>query len=188
MKIVCVYNNFIDCDDELPKFYMKPDSSLLLKNRPLFIEDDKRFVCQVSPVIRIERLGKNIQEKFASLYYSHISAGLIFTPIDILNRQIEKSLPWELATNYDNTSAVGDFFDKENLHDLSLKINDNISTMNTDDWKFSINECISTISRNMTLRTGDLIFVALGERFPIKIDDVVEAGFEDKTKIRCVVK
>jgi 2-keto-4-pentenoate hydratase/2-oxohepta-3-ene-1,7-dioic acid hydratase in catechol pathway len=144
MKIICVDKNFS---------YLKPDSALLLHNRPYFLPDNtKDLRCQISPLVKIERLGKCIQAKFAKKYYLEMAIGIILTPVD---------LPINEAICWDNTAVMSSFERIDNFDTLeySLKINDvEIEKKVIDSWQNGIDNAIENVSRNMTLRTGDLIF------------------------------
>ncbi|GHV36060.1 2-hydroxyhepta-2,4-diene-1,7-dioate isomerase [Bacteroidia bacterium] len=144
MKIICV---------DKREFYLKPDSALLLRNRPYFFPDNTRDLrCQISPLIKIERLGKCIQAKFAKKYYSEMAIGIILTPVDI---------PINEAVCWDNTAVLSGFERIDNFDkcEYSLKINGmEIEKKIIDDWQNGIDNAIENISRNMTLRTGDIVF------------------------------
>jgi 2-keto-4-pentenoate hydratase/2-oxohepta-3-ene-1,7-dioic acid hydratase in catechol pathway len=144
MKIICV---------DKQSFYLKPDSALLLRNRPYFLPDDtKDLRCKISALVKIERLGKCIQAKFAKKYYSEIAIGIVFTPVD---------LPECEAIVWDHTAALSDFvkIDGINQMEYSMKINGiEIERKVFDDWQNVIDNAIEKVSRNMTLRTGDIVF------------------------------
>ena len=78
MKILCIGRNYVDHIKELnnqipgePVIFSKPDSALLLKNKPFFIpEFAKDFHHEVEVVVKINRLGKNIAPEFAHRYYN----------------------------------------------------------------------------------------------------------------------
>jgi 2-keto-4-pentenoate hydratase/2-oxohepta-3-ene-1,7-dioic acid hydratase in catechol pathway len=76
MKIICIGRNYTDHIKELenerpqePVIFLKPDTSLLLKNQPFFIpafSEDVHY--EVEVLVRINRIGKHIQEKFSHKY------------------------------------------------------------------------------------------------------------------------
>ena len=105
MKIICIGRNFAEHAKELgndkpsvPVIFLKPDTALLRNNDPFFLPDfSKEIHHEVELVIKITRLGKNIQPKFAHKYYSEIGLGIDFTARDIQFELREKGLPWEKA-------------------------------------------------------------------------------------------
>ncbi len=173
MKIICIGRNYADHAKELkneipeePIFFLKPDSALLINNRPFyypFISDDVQYETEL--VIRISRVGKNIQEEYASDYYDAIGLGIDFTARDIQKKCIKNGLPWEIAKGFDRSAPIGEEFlskdefkDVKNI-DFSLKINGEVVQKgNSKDVIFSFDRVISYISKFMTLKMGDLIF------------------------------
>jgi 2-keto-4-pentenoate hydratase/2-oxohepta-3-ene-1,7-dioic acid hydratase in catechol pathway len=115
-------------------------------------------------VVKICKLGKNIQEKFASRYYDEISIGIDFTARDLQSSLKTKGLPWELAKAFDGSAPVGEFVHKKDLPDLNnlqFSLNKNgreVQTGTTADMIFSIDYIISFVSQYFTIKKGDLIF------------------------------
>lgn len=126
MKIICIGRNYVKHAQELqhdvptePVFFMKPDSALLKDNKPFFLPDfSKEIHHEIELVIKISKLGKNIEAKFAHRYYAEIGLGIDFTARDVQRTLIEKGLPWEKAKAFDSSAVLGKFLDKEELGDL----------------------------------------------------------------------
>ncbi|MEZ4722243.1 MAG: fumarylacetoacetate hydrolase family protein [Flavobacteriales bacterium] len=171
MKIVCIGRNYVDhakeLNNEVPKepvIFMKPDTCLLPKKNPFFIPDFTSEVHhELELVVRINRLGKNIEERFANRYYDEISVGIDFTARDIQSELKSKGLPWEKAKAFDASAPIGDWVKVgsrkiQNL-DIELKKNGAIAQKgNTKDMLFSVDRLIAEISRYFTLKIGDIIF------------------------------
>ncbi len=152
-------------DLEEPIFFMKPDTALLQGGRPFFLPDFSEEVhYEVEVVVKIDRLGKNIAERFAHRYYSEVTVGIDFTARDLQRRQKERGLPWEIAKGFDNSAAIGTFVPKSDFEDLSnlnfhLDINgQTVQQGNTSDMIYTVDKIISYISRFYTLKTGDILF------------------------------
>ena len=172
MKIICVGRNYVDHAKELknevpkePVIFLKPDTALLPKRNPFFIpgfSDDVHHELEL--VVRINRLGKSIEERFASRYYHEVSVGIDFTARDVQSSLKSKGLPWEKAKAFDGSAPVGSFVDLKSLGDiqqLDIKLEKNGSVVqegNTRDMLFSVDKVISHVSQYMTLKIGDLIF------------------------------
>ena len=78
---------------EQPVIFMKPDSAVLLKKRPFYIPDWTDNVhYEMEVVIKINRIGKNIQRKFAYKYYEELTGGIDFTARDVQSKCKEKKL------------------------------------------------------------------------------------------------
>ena len=203
MKIFCVGRNYADHAKELkndlptvPVIFMKPDTALLRENTPFYYPDfSKDIHHEVELVVKIDREGKNIQEKFASKYYNEIGIGIDFTARDLQNELKSKGLPWEIAKGFNGSAGLSSFVPKtdfaalDNLK-ISLSINAEIKQSgNTHDMIFSIDKVIEYISQFFTLKKGDLIYTGTPAGVgPIKIGDKIECFLEDRKMLECEVK
>ncbi|MEG1622914.1 MAG: fumarylacetoacetate hydrolase family protein [Alistipes sp.] len=176
MKIICIGRNYTEHVKELhdggaiptePIFFMKPDTALLRNNDPFYIPDfskDLHYECEL--VVRINRVGRSIEERFASRYYDQVGLGIDFTARDIQREAIAKGLPWEQAKAFDHSAALSPEFipladvggEVQNLH-FELKIDDQIRQRGaTADMIFTVNHLISYVSHYVTLKIGDLLY------------------------------
>ena len=86
MKIICIGRNYIKHVQELgnktpkePLFFLKPETSIQPRKHPFFIPKFSNNIhYEVELVLKIEKTGKNIEEKFAHKYYSEIGLGIDF--------------------------------------------------------------------------------------------------------------
>jgi len=193
MKIICIGRNYVAHAKELnnevpttPVFFMKPDSALVISNRPFFYPDFSNDVHhELELVIRIDRLGRSIEEKYAHKYFSEIGLGVDFTARDLQAKQKEKGLPWEIAKGFDYSAPISEFFSIKkfkDIHNLSFNLDLNGNTVqdgNSSLMIFSYEKIISYVSRFMTLKTGDLIFTGTPAGVgPVAINDRLEAYLE----------
>jgi acylpyruvate hydrolase len=203
MKIICIGRNYIDHAKELnspvpdkPIFFMKPDSALVIRNRPFFYPDFSSNVHhEIEVVVKIDRLGRSIEQKFASRYYSEIGLGVDFTARDLQNEYKDKGLPWEISKGFDYSAPVSRFFPVSgfgDIHRLKFRLDINGKTAqsgNTSDMIFSFEKIIAYVSGFMTLKTGDLIFTGTPAGVgPVKIGDRLEAWLEDQKVMDFPVK
>jgi 2-keto-4-pentenoate hydratase/2-oxohepta-3-ene-1,7-dioic acid hydratase in catechol pathway len=204
MKIVCIGRNYVDHAKELnnavpeePVFFMKPDSSLLRNNDPFYLPDWTREVHhEIELVIKINRLGKNIEKRFAHRYYDEIGLGIDFTARDIQNKLKDKGLPWEKAKAFDQSAVLSNtFIDKAVFPDpenIGFKLNINKSLVQKGSSKlmiFSFDEIISHVSKYVTLKIGDLIYTGTPAGVgPVKIGDHLEGYLEDKKLLDFMIK
>jgi 2-keto-4-pentenoate hydratase/2-oxohepta-3-ene-1,7-dioic acid hydratase in catechol pathway len=204
MKIICIGRNYIDHARELdnpvpdkPVFFLKPDTALLRRNRPFYYPDfsqDIHFECEL--VVRISKLGKNIQKKFAHTYYREIGIGIDFTARDLQAGAKAKGLPWEIAKAFDNSAPLSmDFLpvsEFKDIHSIAFRLEKNGKTVqegNSADMIFDIDELIAYISRFFTLKTGDLIFTGTPAGVgPVSIGDQLQAFIADRRMLRCEIK
>ncbi|AZQ43845.1 fumarylacetoacetate hydrolase family protein [Nonlabens ponticola] len=173
MKIICIGRNYAKHIEELdnerpvePVVFMKPDTSILLDKNPFFIPEFSNDVHhEVEVVVKINRLGKHIDKKFAHKYYQEIGLGIDFTARDVQQRCKEQGLPWEKAKAFDGATVVSrKFIDKNDLGDLGqldFQLHKNGELQqdgNTSHMLWNIDEIIAYVSTFFTLKIGDLIF------------------------------
>ncbi|WP_121666291.1 fumarylacetoacetate hydrolase family protein [Mesonia aquimarina] len=204
MKIICVGRNYAKHIDELknekptdPVLFLKPDTSVLLKKQPFFIPDFSSNVhYEVEVLVRIKKVGKFIQEKFAHKYYDQISLGIDFTARDLQQKLKEKGLPWEKAKGFDGAAVIGQhWFSKENftnIQSLSFHLEKNGETVqqgNTEQMIYKIDQLIAYISQFFTLKIGDVIFTGTPAGVgPVEKNDRLEGFIEQKSVFAIDVK
>lgn len=173
-----------------PTIFMKSDSSLLKDGKPFFIPDfSSEIHYETELVVRIDRLGKNIAERFANRYYNEVTVGIDFTARDLQNRLRAEGLPWEISKSFDNSAVVGEFISKEQAGDIQhigfhLDINGKtVQAGNTADMLFGVDRIIAYVSRFFTLKIGDLIYTGTPAGVgPVKIDDHLQ-GYIGQQKL-----
>jgi 2-keto-4-pentenoate hydratase/2-oxohepta-3-ene-1,7-dioic acid hydratase in catechol pathway len=203
MKIICIGRNYIDHAKELdnpvpekPVFFMKPDSALVIKNRPFFYPDFSSDVHhEIELVIKINRLGRSIDEKYAHRYYNQYALGVDFTARDLQSECKKKGLPWEIAKGFDYSAPISKFIslgEADDIQNIDFRLDidgHNVQKGNTRDMIFSVNKIISYVSKFMTLKTGDLIFTGTPAGVgPVKIGNKLEAYAGDEKLLDFYVK
>ncbi len=173
-----------------PVYFMKPDSALVIRNRPFFYPDFSSNVHhEIEIVLKINRLGKSISPDFARRYFSEIALGVDFTARDIQSECRKKGLPWEIAKGFDYSAPISRFIpvtEFEDIHNIDFRLDingKNVQSGNTADMIFSFEKIIAYVSRFMTLKTGDLIFTGTPEGVgPVNKGDRLE-GFIGERKM-----
>lgn len=203
MKIICIGRNYTDHIAELenekpenPVVFLKPDTAILLKGQPFFIPEFSQDVHhEVEVLVRINRIGKHIQPKFASKYYDEISLGIDFTARDLQAQLKAKGLPWEKAKGFDGAAVVGKWIAKGELppvDKLNFALNKNNETVqesNTALMLWKIDELIAYISQFFTLKIGDIIFTGTPAGVgPVAINDVLVGELEGRELFNIKVK
>ena len=202
MKIVCIGRNYADHAKEMnaplptePVFFMKPDTALLPPGTDFYIPDftsDLHYECEL--VVKIKKVGKNIQVKFAGDYYEEVTLGIDFTARDLQTRCKEKSLPWEIAKAFDNSAPIGRFVNKAdiNVADFQFYLKKNgeqVQHGKSQDMIFAIDELIAYVSRFVTLKTGDLLFTGTPAGVgPVQIGDKLEAFLGTEKLLELAIK
>ena len=203
MKIICIGRNYADHAKEMnspvptkPMFFMKADISVLRPGTPFFYPDfskDIHFECEV--VVKINRVGKNIAEKFAHKYYDEIGLGIDFTARDLQKICKEKGHPWEIAKSFEGSAPISrDFIPKPelNLEDIQFRLEQNGEIKQqgtTADLIFSIDHLIAYVSKFMTLKKGDLIYTGTPAGVgPVQIGDELKGFIGEREMFTVKIK
>ncbi len=203
MKIICIGRNYTKHIEELnnerpdePVVFMKPDSAILLKQHPFVIPEFSEDIHhELEVIVKINKVGKYIEPKFAHKYYDEISVGIDFTARDLQQKLKDKGLPWEKAKAFDGSAVVGDFVSKsdfKSLENLNFEMKNNGVTVQRGDTSFmlwKIDELIAYVSQFFTLKIGDIIFTGTPEGVAaVRPDDVLEGFLEGNKLFRIQVK
>ena len=203
MKIICIGRNYTKHIEELqnerpeePVIFMKPDSAVLLKQHPFIVpefSDDIHH--EIELIVKISKVGKYIDAKFAHKYYDEISVGIDFTARDLQQKLKDKGLPWEKAKAFDGSAVLGDFIAKnqfETLENLTFELTKNGETAqkgNSNLMLWKIDELIAYVSQFFTLKIGDIIFTGTPEGVAVvRTNDVLEGFLEGQKLFRIQVK
>jgi len=203
MKIICIARNYAAHAKELnnplpekPVIFLKPDSSLIIRNKPFFIPEwSTQMDYETELVYKIGKVGKYIDEKYALSYISEVTLGIDFTERALQGELKSKGLPWELSKSFDGSAVIGHFLKPDTLKngkDIEFRMEKNGTTVqhaHSSEMIFSMAKIISFVSRYFTLKTGDLIFsgtpqgvgsVAIGDRLTGFIEDKQMFAFNIK--------
>ena len=203
MKIICIGRNYVNHIEELknerpdePVIFLKPDTAVLPKKFPFVIPEFSNEVQhEIEILVKITKVGKYIDAKFAHKYYDEIGLGIDFTARDLQNKLKEKGLPWEKAKAFDGSAVIGDFVSKKlfsSTENITFELKKNEKTVqkgNTGNMLWKIDEIIAHVSQYFTLKKGDIIFTGTPEGVAaVKPDDVLEGFIEDKKLLRLQIK
>ena len=172
MKLICIGRNYTEHIKELenekpidPVVFLKPDTAILLKRQPFFVPDFSDDVHhEVEVLVKINKVGKHIDRKFAHKYYDEIGLGIDFTARDLQSQLKAKGLPWEKAKAFDGSAVVGKWLSKsnfKNVNDINFNLHKNdtiVQDGNTGLMLWKIDELIEYVSKYFTLKIGDIIF------------------------------
>ncbi len=172
MKLICIGRNYTKHIEELenekpkdPVVFLKPDTAILLKKQPFFIPDFSNDVHhEVEILVKINKVGKHINRKFAHKYYDEISLGIDFTARDLQSELKAKGLPWEKAKAFDGAAVIGKWLPKnafKDVNNISFSLRKNnaiVQDGNTNLMLWKIDELIEYVSKYFTLKIGDIIF------------------------------
>lgn len=203
MKLICIGRNYTEHIAELenekpthPVVFLKPDTAILLKKQPFFIPEFTNNVHhEVEVLVKINRLGKYIDKKYAHKYYNEIGLGIDFTARDLQSELKSHGLPWEKAKAFDGAAVIGNWLVKDDFEDVNaiqftLEKNDEIVQVgNTSHMLWKINELIEYVSKYFTLKIGDIIFTGTPAGVgSVKKNDKLKGFIDDKLLFSINVK
>jgi 2-keto-4-pentenoate hydratase/2-oxohepta-3-ene-1,7-dioic acid hydratase in catechol pathway len=202
MKIICIGRNYAKHIEELanerptnPVVFMKPDSAILPKRNPFFIPPFSNDVHhEVEILVKINKVGKHIQQKFAHKYYDEIGLGIDFTARDVQSKCKEKGLPWEKAKAFDGSAVIGEFYPKSefNLEEIKfqlLKNDEVVQDGNSTAMLWKIDELIAYVSQYFMLKKGDIIFTGTPSGvYKVEENDVLVGMLEGREAFKIKVK
>ncbi len=204
MKILAVGMNYAAHNKELhdslfyqePVIFSKPESALIREGKPFFIPDfAERFDYEAELVVRINRLGKDVSERFAHRYYDEVTVGIDFTARDLQQKLRAQGLPWDICKGFDGGAAVGRFVNKATLppvQDLHLRLDIDGRTVqqgHTACMLHTVDQIVACCSRFFTLKTGDLIFTGTpAGTGPVHEGERLEGYLEDQLLLELRVK
>ncbi len=197
MKIICVGRNYAEHIEELnnatprePVLFLKPDTAIVLKKQAFFIPEFSNNVHhEVEILVKINRVGKHIDKKFAYKYYDEIGLGIDFTARDLQSELKEKGLPWEKSKGFDGSAVIGKFLPKStfsNVNDINFRLekNDKLQQSgNTSLMLWKIDALIEYISKYFTLKIGDVIFTGTPSGVAKVISNDTLTGFIENTEV-----
>ena len=208
MKIICIGRNYSEHAKELgnaipnkPVIFMKPETAILKNGEPFYYPDFSQDVHhEVEILLKINKMGKNIEEKFAHKYYDEIGIGIDFTARDLQSKLKAKGLPWDLAKGFNGSAPISEFVPKSKFADLKnlnfhLDIRNEAGETqtrqqgNTSMMLFTFDYIIAFVSKYFTLKSGDIIFTGTPAGVSaVKAGDQLTAFIEGEKMLEFEVK
>ncbi|MCU0323863.1 MAG: fumarylacetoacetate hydrolase family protein [Spirosomaceae bacterium] len=203
MKIICIGRNYAEHIKELnnerpdePVIFTKPDTAILKDGEAFYYPDFSSDIHhEVEIIVKINKMGKNIEEKFAHKYYEEIGIGIDFTARDIQSKLKSKGLPWDLAKGFNGSAPISEFVPKTKFADLknlnfNLLVNGDVKQAgNTSMMLYPIDTIIAFVSKYFTLKVGDIIFTGTPAGVgAVKVGDKLEAAIEGEKMLEFEVK
>ena len=158
---------------------MKSDSSLLNQGKPFFLPDGSEDIRQCPCVVlRINRLGRSIAPQFAVRYYDAMAYGIDFQANDFLRQGMTTE-----GLAFDGALCVGEWMPPAVFRTLPGTL------INEIEQALPIGQAIAQISRTMTLRMGDILYIDLPkEALPVKREDVIQYEHDEQPLLYCRIK
>lgn len=192
-----------------PTLFLKPETAWLRPDWPFYIPDFSNEVeYETELVVRINRLGKSIPERYAYRYYEEVTLGIDFTCRDLQRQLKAKGLPWEISKGFDNSAFCGEWVklkdlgiirqgegptpSEKTIQDLHFEMQLNGETRQvgwTGDMLHTVDRIISYASRFYNLKMGDLIFTGTPKGVGrVHEGDLITAQLEGKQVLECRIR
>lgn len=176
MKIICIENTH---DSELSYLTVRSDSSVLRNNDNFYMPNfSQKMECSVGYYLRVTRLAKCINSKFASRCYDTVGVAAAFTAQDVVERNCARGLPCDEAYCFDKSIALSpDTVTPDTIGEGTLKIaiGEILSAeISVDELHKLLDSALTQASVLTTLKTGDIVYIAVKGPIPVAIGNSVE--------------
>lgn len=181
MKLIALHRHPSQPVATFPDLDIIPDSAITIPGRgPIFIPDfAQRWRGSLMIGLRISRLGKGMEARFASRYYDAMTLILRLRP------EPELSFPGALASAFDGCIGRGEWFPipSDPSEPLTITAGDLAVTLTPEELAFD--RAVAAAGRYLTLRDGDILASAtLPVDFPLVSGDIIEASIGGQPCLR----
>lgn len=155
-------------------FDFHPDSALLLPGRPLFYPDfGGEWMAHPMLAVRLCRLGKHVDIKFASRYYDALSPAFMIRPCDRAGFAEGELSGMDCSITHGDWLTPAELIDKMVLtcEDRSIPVH-----YSSED----IERAVSAASRLTTIKMGDILLLPLGDPLPLRTRSRFIVTLEDR--------
>lgn len=177
MKTIAVVNNLKSEDSELKKklrnkfglcWTSLADNALSQSDKPFFVPDfAPEFSAAPALGVKICRLGKSVETRFASRYRREFTGCISFRAETLAHDLASAGLPQDMALSFDKSLFTGKFLPASILNDscrLEMIVDGSVAaSFFVSDLICSVDEVISAVSNDNTIKIGDIIIPALPE-------------------------
>ena len=178
MKAI-VFENKYDGSAPMADFhpwYVVADSALSNSGKPFYIpEYCGDAAVKVGIAVKISKLGKYIEPRFAPRYFKEYAPILHFVLPEMMKALEERKMPVSPAVSFDKSIIAGDWIPcNEDLPAINLVLE--LNGHNAKEWKYEtdIEVLIHEFSKMNTLKMGDVIIPPLSEGIVIKQGDFLQ--------------
>ena len=190
MKIVCIHNALASGEDLW--LTERSDSSVLRNNDNFYMPTfSSNMQCTVGYMLRVTRLAKCMNEKFASRCYDAVGVAAAFVAQDIVERNCTLGRPCGEAYCFDKSIAVSPESVAPDAVDegaLDIKIGNSQCSTKLSDIKISLDKALVKASELLTLKMGDIIYIAATESLTPQIGDNIQVSLNGVELLNFEVK
>lgn len=171
-------------------WYFLADSAVSNTGKPFYLPEFKGAVTvSPAPAVKINRLGKSIQERFASRYYSEVAPAVHFRLPEYRVRLQAKGFSTDPAVSFDRSLMVGEFLPVDEVREMSILINGEEKVLfDTTDLRRETDTSIAMVSRSDTIKMGDYLIPRTFGEIPLKEGDYVEMRVNGEKSFHVKIK
>lgn len=180
MKIIVFTDNYgVSAGSDTLAWYLVADSALINTGKPFFIPDDAGVVtATLLPALKITRLGKSVNSKFASRYLTEWAPALHFRLKTLEGDLCSRNLPISAAVSFDRSLFCGEFSpigEDFKVPDLEMRLNGELCMV----WKSeelvkSPSILLEKFSEMNTVKMGDLLIPGGAREIQVRGGDYLE--------------
>ena len=192
-KVYCAGKNYADhakemggsVDKDLPFFFSKPPQAVTQLAKIPFPAQTENLHHEVELVVFLKTEGSNISPSNASQHIFGYAVGVDLTKRDLQAVAKKTGRPWELSKGFDNSAPISKIHKKEGQliehGEISLKVNGKVKqSSNLLNMSWKVDELISSLSKFITLKPGDIIFTGTPAGVSkLNQNDEIEAEIEN---------
>ena len=165
---------------EIPKLFMKPQSSIIATKEGIIYPENEKSVRVEGELAVI--IGKKCS-KVTAEHAMHYVLGFTIAN-DVTSPSVDSDITVTLGKFYDTYLPIGPYINTDveynNLNITTYKNNEVVQSGNTKDLIFSVEELISYISSVTTLLPGDVILTGTpGESCEVKVGDIIRIEIDE---------
>jgi hypothetical protein len=151
----------------------------------------QKMECAVGYMLRITRLAKCMSEKFAPRCYDAVGVAVAFVAQDVVEKNCALGRPCDEAYCFDKSIALSpECITPVELESgkLGVRIGNAEFTKELSHLQLSLDGALARASELLTLKTGDIVFIAATTAERVAIGDRVEIALNEKQLLDFVIK
>ena len=174
----------------MASWYFLSDSSVSNTGKPFYLPENVGEVSvSLSSAIKLSRLGKFIEPKFASRYYQEAAPAIHFSLPQLESKLFEEGLSTDPSKNFDKSLFMGEFSLFSEEETLELIINgERVVEFNIRNLHHSVDVVIHKVSVMNTWKMGDILLPGLSGNVYVKEGDLLDIRKNGKTAFQIRVK
>lgn len=190
MKIVCIENLFGEGQTYVS---LRPDTAVLRNNDDFYMPHfSTDVVCGCAVLVRVTRLAKCLDARFASRCYDAIGVGVTFVARDVMQKALAEGRPCEEAYTFDRSFAVSpEMKEPSAVGEESVQMSVNgaiVQSFAIGKMRLSIDECVSRASQSLTLKTGDIVAVPMPADVTVRMGDNLRVSLDGNDELNFMIK